>query len=281
MEKKNSRTIRNLQVFFLTAAIWLAVLAAPCLAEEEKGESFFSDLAREVHNPVSDRVSLTFDDNLNVKVGVNEDLQNIFSIKSLYSWNLGDKWNLVSRTIVPLIHQPALVTGAGNQFGLGDINSSFFLMPRSSRFAIFGIGPAVSFPTATNPRLGTEKWSVGPALALIAMPGPWVLGIVANNLWSVGGEELRKDVNAMTLKPILVYNFSKGWYATSSPVIQANWEAREGNRWTIPIGGGFGKIFKIGPQRMNASAQVFYNIKKPVTAGDWSFRVALQFLFEN
>ena len=279
MKNKDSRIkhcIRAYVVILAPPMLWVAIVA-PCFAQE----TVFRDLARKMQNPVSDRISLTFEDNINFGVGLNDDVQNILNIKSLYSFNLGDNWNLVNSTIVPVLNQPELVPGTGDQFGLGDITSTFFLMPRSSRFAIFGVGPIVSFPTATDETLGLEKWRVGPALAVISMPGRWIFGAVANNLWSVGGYSNREDINSMEITPVLFYNFPNGWYLVSTPTITADWIADSGDRWIVPLGGGVGKIFKIGKQAMNASVQAFYNVEQTVTAADWSLGLQLQFLFPN
>jgi len=277
MKKKDSKTkhcIRAYVFILATSMLWVTI-ATPCYAEE----TVFRDLARKMQNPVSDRISFSFEDKINFGVGLNNDVQNILNIKSLYSFNLGDNWNLINRTIVPVVDQPELVPGSGDQFGLGDISSTFFLMPRSSRFAIFGIGPTVSFPTATDEALGTRKWGVGPAAVAVIMPGRWVIGALVANLWSVGGDSNRKDINSMTIQPFVFYNFPNGWYIVSSPIIRAVWTSDSDDRWIVPLGGGVGNIFEIGKQKMNASVQAFYNVEKPEAVADWSLRLQLQFLF--
>jgi hypothetical protein len=118
-------------------------------------------------------------------------------------------------------------------------------------------------------------------VAVISMPGRWVLGAVVNNLWSVGGDSNREDITSMAIRPVLFYNFPNGWYIVSTPIIRAVWTADSDNRWIVPVGGGFGKIFKIGKQKMNASAQAFYNVEKPDAFEDWSLRLQFQFLFPN
>ena len=111
------------------------------------------------------------------------------------------------------------------------------------------------------------------------MPKPWVYGALVRQLWSFAGESNRKDVSQFLIQPFVNYNMAKGWYLVSSPVITANWEADSDNRWMVPMGGGFGKIFRIGKQPMNASVQSFYHIEHPDNGPDWSFRAQLQFLF--
>ena len=110
------------------------------------------------------------------------------------------------------------------------------------------------------------------------MPGNWVVGVVASNLWSVGGSG-EADINLLTLQPFVNYNLDKGWYLTTSPIITANWEAENDNRWTIPLGGGVGKIFKIGNQPINGQISYYDNVERPEGTADWQVRVQLQFLF--
>ena len=111
------------------------------------------------------------------------------------------------------------------------------------------------------------------------MNGPWVYGALFNNIWSVGGDDDRADVNQMLLQPFVNYNMADGWYLVSAPVITANWEADSDNTWTVPLGGGIGKIFKVGKQPLNASIQGYYNVEKPRMGADWTLRAQLQFLF--
>ena len=112
------------------------------------------------------------------------------------------------------------------------------------------------------------------------MPGRWVLGALVNNLWSVGGDEERNDVNVFLTQPFVNYNMAGGWYLVSGPIITANWNASEGNKWTVPVGGGFGKIFRVGKQPMNVNTQLFYNVTHPeLTGGKWEWRVQVQLLF--
>ena len=265
-------------VFLLTASVGWVAMIVTCFAAEE---TIFRELARKMQNPVSDRLSFSFVGDLNFRAGLNKETQGIFKIRSIKSFNLGDNWNLVARPVIPVIHQPEIVPGRGDQFGLGDISLALFLTPRSSRFAVFGVGPTVVFPSATEKTLGLGKWRVGPALAVVSMPGPWIFGTVVSNLWSVGGNSNRADVNSLTVQPFVYYNFPSGWYLYSAPTITAAWTAHHSDRWIVPLGGGFGKIFKIGEQKMNAAVQAFHNIEQTTVIGDWTLRLQFQFLFPD
>ena len=237
------------------------------------------DLAKAAQNPVANMISLPFQNNTNFGVGPGNDIQNVFNIQPVIPFSLSEDWNLITRTIAPLIYQPELVPGAGSTFGLGDINTTLFLSPAKPGKLIWGLGPVFSFPTATDGVLGTDKWSAGPSAVALTINGPWVIGGLASNLWSYAGDSDRADVNQFLFQYFINYNLADGWYLSSAPIITANWEADSGNQWTIPFGGGVGKIFKIGKQAMNAQMQAFYNVEKPVGSADWTLRLQLQFLF--
>jgi hypothetical protein len=134
-------------------------------------------------------------------------------------------------------------------------------------------------PTATDEDLGQEKWAAGITAVALAMKGPWVYGALVNNVWSFAGDSDRADVDQALLQPFLNFNFANGWYLTSSPIATANWKATNDDTWTIPVGGGIGKIVRIGRLPLNTSVAAFYNAERPDGAPDWQLRLQLQFLF--
>jgi hypothetical protein len=198
-------------------------------------------------------------------------------------------WNIISRTIAPVISLPSLSTGlpeiddsslfSGSHFGLGDINQTFYVSPAAAGKVIWGIGPSVTIPTATSTALGAGKVSMGPAAVSLIMPKPWVIGVLARQLWSVEGPQGRSNVSQLLLQPFVNYNLPGGWYLVSSPVVTANWNANSSDRWTVPIGGGAGKILKIGGQPLNASLQAYDYAQKPSGGPSWALRFQIQFLF--
>ncbi len=136
--------------------------------------------------------------------------------------------------------------------------------------SIGGIGPTFIFNSASEDRLGTWEWSVGPTVALARVLDTWVSGVVVSNLWSFAGDARRRRVNQFSLSPFVNYNFVNGWYLTSRPVIVANWDRASRNRWLVPIGGGVGKVVFRGEKRpMDLVLQGFYFIEKPDLAPDW------------
>ena len=253
----------------------LAGLAMPAagLAQEE------ADLAQQTQNPVADLISVPFQNNTNFGLGPDSRTQNVLNIQPVIPIGLGENWNLITRTIAPIITQPDLASTSGSTTGLGDVLFTAFLSPRQPGKVIWGVGPAISLPTGKE-GLSSEKWGLGPSAVALTMSGPWVVGVLLNNIWSVGGDGDLADVNSMLLQYFVNYNLAGGWYLTSAPIITANWEADSDNRWVVPFGAGAGKIFRIGKRPLNASAQAYWNAVSPDAFGaDWTLRAQLQFLF--
>ena len=163
--------------------------------------------------------------------------------------------------------------------GLGDINYSLFFSPVKSETAIWGIGPSITLPTASDKELGSEKWSAGPTGVVLFQPKWGTFGGLVRHLWSFAGDSDRDDVNQTLFEPFVNYNLPEGWYLIADIIITANWEASSSNTWTVPLGGGIGKLFKIGDQAMNARTEAYYNVEKPDGAPDWQWGFTIQFLF--
>jgi hypothetical protein len=233
-------------------------------------------LAKAAQNPVADLVSLPFQNNTDFNFGPEEETLNTLNIQPVYPVSLNNDWNLITRTIVPVVSQPGLTPDQDRETGLGDTTFTAFLSPRDSGDLIWGAGPVVLLPTNTDDRLGPDEWGAGASVVLLTMPGRWVVGSLFSNVWDIDGDT---DINLFTWQYFINYNFEDGWYFTSAPIMTANWEAESGEEWTVPVGGGFGKIFRIGRQPMNANFQYFYNLEQPKGVGDWSIRAQLQFMF--
>ncbi len=244
----------------------------------EPGENPQEEMAKAVQNPIASLISLPLQNNTNFNLGPQEKTQNVLNIQPVWPFSIGENWNLITRTIMPVISQPEILPGTDRTFGLGDITFTSFFSPKDSGKLIWGVGPVLVLPTATDDVLGTDKWSAGASVVALTMPGRWVIGSLINNVWSFAGSG-DADVNFFTWQYFINYNLPNGWYLTSAPIITANWEASSGNKWTIPFGGGVGKIFRIGKQPVNASVQAYYNVEKPDFGADWQLRCMLQFMF--
>ena len=259
----------------LVAMLCLAamLIAAPLRAGDDETE-----LAKKTQNPVADLISVPFQNNTNYGYGPHHNVQNVCNIQPVIPIKLNDCYNLITRTIVPFIHQPWPDT----RNGIGDIVFSAFLSPRGEGKFIWGVGPVFQLPTGSPKYLLSQgQWGAGPTAVGLFMDGPWVVGALANNIWSFAGDSNRKPVNQMLVQPFINYNFGKGWYAVTAPIITANWLAPDKRDvWTLPVGGGFGKLFRIDKLPINVSVQAYTNTKQPhVTGPDWTLRTQIQFLF--
>ena len=251
-------------------------IASSARADEESTE----ELAKKTQNPVADLISVPFQNNFNFHVGPHNQLQDILNIQPVIPISLDRDWNLITRWVTPVISQPPLTVTGEREFGLGDINPSFFFSPKQPTHGIiWGIGPTFVFPTGTDKTLTQGKYSIGPTFVALTIQGPWVVGVLVNNVWSFAGKSNRGPVNQMTLQPFVNYNLPGGWYLTSSPIITADWEASDGDRWTVPVGGGFGRVFKIDKQAVNAQLAAYYNVARPTGGADWQLRAQVQLLF--
>ncbi len=251
------------------------------------------DLAKQSQNPIASIISLPFQNNTNFGAGPQgETTSNDLNIQPIYPLSFG-KVSMINRFILPISYQGEFVPDrpigiipdidlpeqAGSKSGLGDLSYTAFFTPAGSGGLTWGVGPSLLFPTATEDRLCSGKWSVGPAVVVLATPGKWVVGGLAQNTWSFAGDDERGDVNFLFSQYFISYNLGQGWYLTSGPIITANWEADEGEKWTVPFGGGGGRLIRIGNLPVDLQGQVFYYAKKPKNGPNWGLRIQFKMLF--
>ena len=237
-------------------------------------------LAKKAQNPIANMISVPIQNNTNFGLGPFERNQNVLNIQPVIPVSLGE-WNLINRTIIPITSQPNLFAESGGEFGLGDITYQGFFTPAGGGNITWGVGPVLTLPTATDATLGAGKWSTGPAAIVVAFPGKFVLGAVVYNAWSFAGQSDRAAVNQGVLQYFVNYNLPKAWYLTSAPIISVNWKGAEDNKWIVPFGAGFGKIFGIGKQKFNGNVSAYWNAAKleAIDGPDWTLRFQLAFLF--
>jgi hypothetical protein len=238
------------------------------------------EIAKQAQNPIASMISVPFQNNATFGTGDNSRVQDALLIEPVIPFRLTSGWNLITRTIVPLIDQPPLTPGPGNVSGLGDVQLSLYMSPvKPYRGLIWGLGPSFSLATASDRTLGAGKNSAGLSTAVLTIQGPWLVGVLITDVASIGGQEDRKSVHQFLMQPFVDYNFSHGWYLASSPILTANWRATSGNKWTVPVGGGGGKILHIGHQAVNAYIQAFDDVVRPHESGTWTLRLQVQLLF--
>lgn len=279
--RTRAASLRHL-AFKIPYAIVLAVMAMLCSAVlPTQAQQENSEIAKEAQNPIANVISVPVENDFDPQTGFHKDDSYVMEMKPVVPIHLSNDWILITRTIIPVIQVPDLTPGIKGTAGLGDIQESLFLSPTKAGPGgiIWGAGPAISYPTATESILGTKKLSVGPNVVALKIQGHWLFGTLAQNLWSVEGPSARPDVNQMLVQPFVNYNMRHGWYLTSSPIITANWEVRPGQRWTVPVGGGVGRIVHFGKMPVSIYSQLFRDVERPDGTTHWSARFDMTFLF--
>jgi hypothetical protein len=260
----------------LSMATGVALAQEPAAAEPAE-QSEGAELAKKLSNPIANLVSVPFQFNWEQKVGPNEDTRFILNVQPVLPFTLTKDVNLIARVIVPLVSQPALVEGGAPTFGVGDVFASFFFSPSKPNSFVWGVGPVISFPSTSEPTLGTGKWSMGPTVLALKQSGPWTVGALWNQVWSVGGNQGRKDVSQMFLQPFVAYNTKSLWTITLQSETTANWEATD-KKWTVPVNLLFSKLSSFGPFPASYAFGLGVYAAHPDTGPTWKLRGAITVL---
>jgi hypothetical protein len=255
-------------------ALCLLLLASPAAILAQTSE----ELAKKLANPVADLISLPFQANVDFSGGPEDDaFRFLLNIQPVIPITLTQDWNLISRTILPVIYQDELVAPDSDQFGLGDTVQSFFLSPVTGPGElIWGVGPVLLLPTATDELLGTEKWGAGPTAVALWQGGGWTVGGLANHIWSFAGDSDRNDVSATFLQPFLAHTWPVGFTLTLNTESTYDWENEE---WTVPINLIGTQVLKLGNQPISLQLGGRYYADTPRGGPDWGLRTAITFLF--
>jgi hypothetical protein len=238
-----------------------------------------TELAKLAQNPVGNLISVPLQNNTNLNYGPEKKTQNVLNIQPVIPVSVNSDWNIITRTILPVISMPSLGPGDSRTDGLGDTQLTAFLSPANPGHWIWGVGGLVQMPTHSDPELGNNNWGLGPSFVMLHLEkgNPWVYGALVNNVWSVGNSD-DENYNNGLIQPFLNYNFSGGLYLTSSPIMTVDWKA-DGEQWTVPLGGGVGKIFHFGKLPVNAQLSSYYNVVKPEYGPNWQIRAQVQLMF--
>jgi hypothetical protein len=234
-------------------------------------------LAQKLNNPVAALVSVPFQFNWDEGLGPDDEGRRfLLNIQPVMPFKLNDDWNLIARVIMPFIGQPVLIEGAEPSFGMGDITLSTFFSPNKGGL-IWGAGPVVLLPVTSDPLLGSGKYGLGPSVVVLKQEGPFTVGALWNQVWSVGGDAGRNDVNQMFLQPFISWG-KKGWTLAANTETSINWEA-ESDQWTVPINLTVSKVVEIGTHPLSVGAGVRYYADAPPGGPSWGFRLFMTLLF--
>ncbi len=268
---------------FKTRVFYAALLTLgfwrPVLAGQPAGGHDAEALAKKLANPVAALISLPFQLNYDTDIGSEDDGDRwTLNIQPVVPFTLNEDWNLISRTILPVISQDDILPGSSTQTGIGDIVQSLFLSPVAPTGGwIWGAGPVLLLPTGSDDLLTTDKWAAGPTAVVLKQTGPWTYGGLVNHLWSFAGEDNRADVNATFLQPFLTYTTKSAISTTLVTESTYDWEAEE---WSVPLILAINKVTKIGGQMVSFGGGVRYWAQSPDNGPDgWGARLVFTLMF--
>lgn len=239
------------------------------------------DLAKASQNPVADMISVPMKNKFFFDVGPEDAFSYELELQPVYPVNLGEL-NLINRFIIPIAYQEAPYEEMDDEFGLRNTTYQAFFSPAKPGKIIWGLGPTMIIPTNTEDSLGNDKWAAGPAAVALTIRGHWVSGFLAQHFWDFAGDSDAEDVNVSTLQYFVNYNFPD-FYLNTSPTMTYNWKADSDEAWTVPLGGGIGKIFQFGGKPFDMRLSAYVNVEAPDSAADWftEFQVKLMFPKKN
>lgn len=241
-------------------------------------------LATKLQNPVADLISVPFQFNWDTGIGPDEDRDKItINVQPVIPFHISEQWNLISRTILPIVYAEGPVEGVEDEFGLGDTTQSFFFSPREPIGGwILGVGPAALIPTGTGDLFRTKQVALGPTVvALQQVPlgeGTLTFGGLMNHLWKVGGDDDVPDVNATYMQPFISYTLKTGSTFGLDAETTYDWT---GEQWTVPINATFSQLVRVGRLPVQFQFGGRYYFDAPKDGPEWGIRCAITLLFPN
>jgi hypothetical protein len=260
----------------VAAALFSTLVVAGADARAQMSEA---ELAKAALNPIAAMISLPLQYNYNQNYGTQRSgHQNDLNVQPVIPISLNEDWNVISRTIVPVLWQSEIFPGAGSQSGIGDITQSFFFSPKKLTESgwTWGVGPVIYIPSASNDLLGADKWGLGPTAVFLKQEHGWTVGMLANHIWSTGGSG-RADISKTFLQPFLSYSWPSHTSLSLNTESTYDWKQ---SKWSVPIHLTVKQLFKIGNQAMQFEVGPRYWADSPdVGAHGWGVRATLTFLF--
>ena len=240
-------------------AIFAGVQSVRADSTSSEGQVSNTEIAKELSNPIADLVHIPIQMNYEQDIGPDDDgwrLQT--NLQPVIPFHLTEDWNLISRTIIPVTHQEDIFPGAGSQSGLGDTTLSLFFNPKKRGDILWGAGPIIHLPTATNSRLGTEKWGAGPSAIVLTQSGPWTVGTLGHHIWSLAGDSDRADLSFTFLQPFLAYTWPSAWTASVGSESNYNWKTEQ---WSVPANVAVSKVVRLGKLPVRFQTMVGYFVE--------------------
>lgn len=263
----------------ILAFAFTAAASRGAFAQQAAGTADADALAKSLSNPVAALISVPLQLNYDSGYGADGDGERwSLNMQPVVPISLNADWNVISRTILPVIHQSDVV-GNGSDSGIGDVTQSLFFSPKKPTASgwIWGVGPAFLLPTASEDVLGTEQWAIGPtAVVLKQTESGLTYGALVNYLVSVAGDDDRADINSMFLQPFLSKGLGKGRTATIN--LESTYDF-EGHAWNVPVNLSYSKVTKVGGQLVSFAGGVRAYLETPTGGPDWGVRFVVTLLY--
>lgn len=261
----------------LLTAIAVSLVAGTTFAQEAPAPDVTA-LAKKTQNPVGDLITLPFQFNFNNGGDYGDETMFNLNVQPVMPFRLAENWNVIARAIIPFYSFPGGAP-AERVTGVGDLQAQLYVTPGSPGRLIWGLGPVFSFPTATNAFVETGSWAAGPGAVALTMAGPWVIGGLVNQYWSFSDHGGDPETNLFVFQPFINYNFGKGWAVSFAPLMTANWDAPDGEAWTVPLGVGITRTTVFGKRPINIAAQYYANVERPAGSPANQLRLVLALLY--
>ena len=238
-----------------------------------------AELAKQLQNPVANLISVPIQSNWDYDIGPAHTRNYVAKVQPVIPVSISEDWNVIVRTIVPVIWTQSPVDKNDTKFGLGDTVQSFFFSPKAptSDGWIWGVGPVFQWPTSTSDELGNGKTGAGPTALILKQECGWTYGVLANHIWSFAGQDNTSDVNSTFVQPFLSYTTATNTTFAVNTESTYDWEERQ---WTTPFNASVSQLVKIGGLPVQFQIGYRYYAHTPYGGPDWGIRFGITLLFK-